>query len=85
MNSTYDMNRFPNSCGGPRSSGFLGRSSIALPFKGALTRMESSDEEMRIVDIDLDILKVRLLNFLLFFFFRFGFNLEATRICSLGT
>ncbi|EIM86927.1 carbon-nitrogen hydrolase [Stereum hirsutum FP-91666 SS1] len=44
-------------CGGPRSSGFLGRSSIALPFKGALTRMESPDEEMRIVDIDLDILK----------------------------
>jgi len=44
-------------CGGPAESGFLGRSGVALPFKAAVTRIESPEEEMRIVDIDLDILK----------------------------
>lgn len=38
--------------------GYLGRSGVALPFKGAITRLESSEEEMRVVDIDLDILRV---------------------------
>lgn len=46
------------SCGGPHSLGFLGRSGVALPFKGPVTRIESSEEEMRVVEIDLDILKV---------------------------
>ncbi|KAF8508240.1 carbon-nitrogen hydrolase [Hysterangium stoloniferum] len=44
-------------CGGPKESGFLGRSGIAVPFKGAVTRIESSDEELRVVEINLDILK----------------------------
>ncbi|KAF8589073.1 carbon-nitrogen hydrolase [Ramaria rubella] len=44
-------------CGGPRDLGFLGRSGVAVPFKGAVTRIESSEEEMRVVEIDLEILK----------------------------
>jgi len=44
-------------CGGPKDLGFLGRSGVALPFKGPVTRIESSEEEMRVVEIDLDILK----------------------------
>jgi len=46
------------SCGGPSEEGFLGRSGVALPFKGAVCRIESSEEEMRVVEVDLDILKV---------------------------
>ncbi|THH16688.1 hypothetical protein EW146_g3991 [Bondarzewia mesenterica] len=49
----YDL-----SCGGLKENGIMGHSSVSLPFKGAITRMEGVDEEMRVVDVDLDILEV---------------------------
>lgn len=55
------------SCGGPKAKGFLGHSSVSMPFKGVVTRIEGPNEEMRVVDIDLDILQVRPLTVYRFF------------------
>ena len=43
--------------GGKRENGFLGRSAVAMPFCGALTRFDEPDERMEIVDVDLSVLK----------------------------
>lgn len=45
-------------CGGPREQGFLGCSAVAAPFKGCLGRTKGPDEEVKIVEVDLDVLKV---------------------------
>ncbi|GJJ10508.1 hypothetical protein Clacol_004734 [Clathrus columnatus] len=44
-------------CAGPKEQGFLGRSGVALPFKGAVAHIESCNEMMKLVDVDLDILE----------------------------
>ena len=42
--------------GGRREDGFLGRSAIAMPFRGALVRFNEPDERMDIVEVDLSVL-----------------------------
>jgi len=44
-------------CAGSAKDGFVGRSAVAVPFKGCIARATDSEEEMLIVDLDLDILK----------------------------
>ena len=46
------------SCGGPPEKGFLGCSAVAAPFKGCIGRCKGANEEVKIVEIDLDVLKV---------------------------
>lgn len=51
-----------NSCGKSRGKGFsdmaLGRSQIAVPFKGAVKRLEHNKEEMFVQEVDTNILKI---------------------------
>jgi len=51
----------PSSCGGPKTSGFLGCSAVAAPFKGCLGRTKGPEEEIKVVEVDLDVLKVRVI------------------------
>jgi predicted amidohydrolase len=44
-------------CGGPKDKGFLGCSAVAAPFKGCIGRCAGPDEEIKVVEIDLDVLK----------------------------
>ena len=48
-------------CGGPKEKGFLGCSAVAAPFKGCVGRTKGEGEEVRVVEVDLDVLKVRVL------------------------
>lgn len=54
---------FENTCavvfcnvGGPSSEGFAGLSQVAVPFLGCLENFENSDEGMKLVTVDMDIL-----------------------------
>lgn len=44
-------------CGGPTEEGFLGRSAVAAPLKGVVGRIESGEAQVKIVDIDLDVIQ----------------------------
>lgn len=55
---------FENTCAilfcnvaGPESEGFAGLSQVAMPFLGCVDRFDNSDEGMRIVDLDMNILE----------------------------
>lgn len=50
------------SCGGPKEEGFLGRSAVAAPLKGVVGRIETGEAQLKIVDVDLDVIQVRLPN-----------------------
>ena len=43
--------------GGSHQYGFMGRSAVAMPFKGA-QRIEGSEEELKVIEVDLDLLEV---------------------------
>lgn len=51
--------RCARSCGGKKSDGFLGRSSVAMPLKGALASIDGPEEDMKVVEVDLSVLPVR--------------------------
>lgn len=58
----------PNSsCGGPKEKGFLGRSAVAAPFKGLVGRTQSCEAEVKVVEVDLDVIKVSLADSILGF------------------
>jgi hypothetical protein len=42
---------------GPENEGFAGLSQVALPFAGCIERFENSQEGMKIVDVDMNILE----------------------------
>ncbi|KAK9900272.1 carbon-nitrogen hydrolase [Cystobasidium minutum MCA 4210] len=44
-------------CGGPAEQGFLGRSAVAAPLKGVIGRIESGEAQLKIVDVDLDVIQ----------------------------
>jgi predicted amidohydrolase len=44
--------------GGPEKDGYIGASGVWMPLKGKLDGCETVDVEMKIVDVDLDVLKV---------------------------
>ncbi|KAM0790898.1 hypothetical protein ACM66B_004736 [Microbotryomycetes sp. NB124-2] len=44
-------------CGGEAEDGWIGRSRVAVPFKGSVAEAKSEREELFFADIDLDILK----------------------------
>lgn len=55
---------FENTCavvfcnvGGPSSEGFAGLSQVAQPFLGRIKRFDNSDEGMKIVSIDMDVVE----------------------------
>jgi predicted amidohydrolase len=55
---------FENTCavifvnaGGPESQGYAGLSQVAVPLVGSLGKLESSEENMSIVDLDMEILR----------------------------
>ncbi|CEJ60564.1 hypothetical protein PMG11_09135 [Penicillium brasilianum] len=55
---------FENTCamvfcnvGGPSEDGFAGLSQVAMPFLGRVERFDTSDEGMRIVELDMDVLE----------------------------
>lgn len=45
-------------CGGSKDEGFIGRSAVTLPFKGKVGGTTTNEEEMVLVEVDLDVLKV---------------------------
>ena len=45
-------------CGGPAAEGFLGCSGVAAPFKGCIGRTKGCEEEVKVVEVDLDVLVV---------------------------
>lgn len=47
-----------SSVGGPKDKGYLGRSAVAAPLKGVVGRAEGPDAQVKIVDVDLDVLQV---------------------------
>jgi predicted amidohydrolase len=54
---------FENTCavvfcnvGGPSDEGFAGRSQVAMPFLGRVELFSNSDEGMKIVELDMDVL-----------------------------
>lgn len=55
---------FENTCAvvfcnvaGPKNEGFAGLSQVALPFVGCIERFDNSEEGMKIVDVDMNILE----------------------------
>lgn len=55
---------FENTCavvfcnvGGPSSEGFAGLSQVALPFLGRIERFDNSDEGVKIVSVDMDVVE----------------------------
>lgn len=48
-------------CGGPAEKGFLGCSGVAAPFKGCVGRTKGCEEEVKVVEVDLDVLSVSIL------------------------
>lgn len=44
-------------CGGKKSDGFLGGSSVAMPLKGSVIRFDEPIERLEVVEIDLDVLE----------------------------
>ncbi|KAK4047197.1 hypothetical protein OIO90_006260 [Microbotryomycetes sp. JL221] len=44
-------------CGGQYKDGWIGRSRVAVPFKGSVAEAKSEQEQLFIADVDLDILK----------------------------
>jgi predicted amidohydrolase len=54
---------FENTCAvvfcnvaGPSDEGFAGRSQVAMPFLGGVELFDSSDEGLKIVELDMDVL-----------------------------
>lgn len=47
--------------GGPASEGYIGGSAIWMPLKGKLGGVEGVEAGMKIIDVDLGVLKVRYL------------------------
>lgn len=54
---------FENTCAvvlsngaGPESEGFIGLSQVTVPFIGPICKMDTAEEGMRIVDLDMTIL-----------------------------
>jgi len=45
-------------CGGPAKEGFIGRSQVAMPFFGRVGGTAGSEEEVKVVEVDLEVLKV---------------------------
>lgn len=41
-------------CGGPEKEGFIGCSQVAVPFKGCIGRVESGEEGMEVIDVDMN-------------------------------
>ncbi|EGG01054.1 uncharacterized protein MELLADRAFT_39333, partial [Melampsora larici-populina 98AG31] len=44
-------------CGGKKSDGYLGGSSVAMPLKGSVIRFDDPTERLEVVEIDLDVLE----------------------------
>lgn len=64
LDSTVVSRTFENTCavifvnaGGPESRGYAGLSQVAMPFIGSIGKFESSEENMNIVDLDMEILQ----------------------------
>lgn len=64
MDSTLVSRAFENTCaviyancGGPSERGYAGLSQVTVPFQGAIGRIGNSEEAMKIVDLDMEILE----------------------------
>ncbi len=64
LESTVVSRTFENTCavifvnaGGPGARGYCGLSQVAVPFIGSLGKLEDSEENMSIVELDMEILE----------------------------
>jgi predicted amidohydrolase len=64
LNSLVVSRAFENTCavvfvnaGGPAQKFYAGLSQIGMPFMGALGKIETSEETMNVVDVDMEILE----------------------------
>lgn len=63
VDTTVTSRAFENTCavvlanaGGPESKGYIGLSQVTVPFIGPICKMDTPDEDMRLVDLDMTIL-----------------------------